>query len=137
MKKGRLSADEIQRMLDEAKRYEQEDQQQRDRVEAKNRLEAYLFQVKQSLDEHGDKLSADDKQHGLQLVNKTLEWVENNQLAEKAEYEDQLKEVQNECSKLMSKLHQQSTGQQQSPNDASCGRQFNRNSGGPTVEEVD
>lgn len=132
--KGRLSADEIQRMLDEAKRYEQEDQQQRERIEAKNRLEAYLFQVKQSLDEHGDKISADDKQRGLNLVQKTLQWVETNQLADKSEYEDQLNEVQNECSKIMAKLHQQQSGPQP-PNN--CRNPSQSNYSGPTVEEVD
>lgn len=139
--KGRLNADEIQRMLDEAKRYEQEDQQQRERIEVKNRLEAYLFQIKQSLEEHGDKLSDDDKQQGLNIVNKTLEWLESNQLADKSEYEDQLKEVQNECSKIMAKLHQQQQSDQQKPQNAgSCGRQneqFYNKYSGPKVEEVD
>ncbi|CAD5219988.1 unnamed protein product [Bursaphelenchus okinawaensis] len=131
--KGRLSQSEIQRMLDEAKKYEQEDQRQRDRVDARNKLEAYLFQVKSSLDEYGDKLSADDKQMARETCDRILQWVENNQTAEKEEYDDQLKEAQSVCTKILAKLHQQGQG-----GPSTCGQQNGGfNAQGPSVEEVD
>uniref|UniRef100_A0A1I7SRH2 Heat shock protein 70 n=2 Tax=Bursaphelenchus xylophilus TaxID=6326 RepID=A0A1I7SRH2_BURXY len=133
--KGRLSQSEIQRMLDEAKQYEEEDRRQRDRVDARNRLEAYLFQVKQSLDEHGDRLAPEDKQMAKETCDRILQWVENNQTAEKEEYEDQMKEAQNICTKILSKLHQQPQG-----GASTCGQQsggFGGQASGPTVEEVD
>ncbi|CAD5216078.1 unnamed protein product [Bursaphelenchus okinawaensis] len=132
--KGRLSQSEIQRMLDEAKKYEEEDRRQRERIEARNRLEAYLFQVKQSLDEYGDRLSPDDKKMAKDTCDRILNWVESNQTAEKEEYEDQLKEAQTTCTKILSKLHQQPQGA------SSCGQQsggFGGQASGPTVEEVD
>uniref|UniRef100_A0A914DTY1 Heat shock protein 70 n=1 Tax=Acrobeloides nanus TaxID=290746 RepID=A0A914DTY1_9BILA len=138
--KGRLSQTEIDRMLNDAKKYEREDQEQRERVEARNRLESYLLSVKQALGDYGDKLPAEDRQKGNELVEQTLRWVENNQTAEKAEYEDQLKEVQTTCSKIMEKLHQQGGhGQRSGPQD--CGQQYGGQQfggqSGPTVEEVD
>ncbi|KAI1711905.1 hsp70 protein domain-containing protein [Ditylenchus destructor] len=133
--KGRLSQAEIERMVREAKEYEEQDRQQRDRVDARNRLEMYLYQIKQSAEEYGDKLSPTDKQTVLDICDRTLKWVENNQAAEKEEYDDQLKEVQNTCSKIMAKIHQ---GQQQ-PGGPSCGQQYGAQGGGsgPQVEEVD
>ncbi|CAD5226938.1 unnamed protein product [Bursaphelenchus xylophilus] len=133
--KGRLSQSEIQKMLDEAKKYEEEDRRQRDRVDSRNKLEAYLFQVKQSLDEYGDRLGDDDKKTARDTCDRILQWVEHNQTAEKEEYDDQLKEAQNVCTKILSKLHQQGQG-----GPSTCGQQnggFNPQTGGPTVEEVD
>jgi len=135
--KGRLSQAEIQRMLDEAKRYEAEDRQERERIEARNRLEAYLFQVKQSLADHGDKLPAEDKSRAQELCEQSLRWVESNQTADKSEYDHQYEEVQRECSRILAKLHQQGGGAQMP---GSCGQQFGsgqQQPGGPTVEEVD
>ncbi|KAI1727487.1 hsp70 protein [Ditylenchus destructor] len=133
--KGRLSQAEIERMVREAKEYEEQDRQQRDRVDARNRLEMYLYQIKQSAEEYGDKLSPTDKQTVLDICDRTLKWVESNQAAEKEEYDDQLKEAQNTCSRIMAKIHQ---GQQQSSG-PSCGQQYGaQGSGsGPQVEEVD
>ncbi|KAF7634260.1 hypothetical protein Mgra_00006337 [Meloidogyne graminicola] len=143
--KGRLSQSEIQRMLDEAKRFEAEDLKQRERVDSRNKLEQYLYQVfylilflililkkvKNSLEEYGDKLSATDKEQAKEIVDKTLHWLDSNQTAEKDEYDDQLKEAQRVLSKIMSKLHQQQDGPQNGGG-ANYG-----NTGGPKVEEVD
>ncbi|KAE9547787.1 hypothetical protein FO519_009002, partial [Halicephalobus sp. NKZ332] len=133
-----LSPEEIQRMLDEAKKYEAEDQAQRDRVDSRNRLEQYLYQVKSALNDYGDKLSADDKSTASSFIDENLRWVENNQMAEKAEYEDKLNEVQNTLGKYMSKIHNQGEAQTGPQN---CGQQYSNQYGngydGPKVEEVD
>ncbi|KAI6238077.1 Heat shock protein 70 B2-like protein [Aphelenchoides fujianensis] len=135
--KGRLSQAEIQRMLDDAKRFEEDDRRERERIDARNRLEGYLFQVRQSLDEHGDRLPADDRQTARQLCDDALRWIEANQTAEKAEFDDRFNELQTTCSRILSKLHQQPAGGAQ-PN-GSCGQQFGGfgQPSGPTVEEVD
>uniref|UniRef100_A0A914QEZ2 Heat shock protein 70 n=1 Tax=Panagrolaimus davidi TaxID=227884 RepID=A0A914QEZ2_9BILA len=136
--KGRLSQDEIQRMLDEAKKYEAEDREQRERVDARNRLEQYLFQVKSALSDYGDKLPADDRSSANQLITENLSWIDNNQMAEKSEYEDKLNEVQNILGKVMAKLHGQGGQDQQQPGQG-CGQQYGQqfNNDGPKVEEVD
>ncbi|CAG9560706.1 unnamed protein product [Danaus chrysippus] len=122
--KGRLSQAEIDRMVSEAERYKEEDERQRERVSARNQLEAYIFNVKQAIEDAGDKLSQTDKDTVRNECDETLKWLDNNVLAEKEEYEHKLKEIQRVCSPAMSKMHGASNNYQQ-------------NNTGPTVEEVD
>ncbi|XP_032511123.2 heat shock protein 68-like [Danaus plexippus] len=123
--KGRLSQAEIDRMVSEAERYKEEDERQRERVSARNQLESYIFNVKQAIDDAGDKLNQQDKDTVRNECDETLKWLDNNVLAEKEEYEHKLKEIQRVCSPLMSKMHGASNGN------------YQQNHTGPTVEEVD
>ncbi|KAI6175945.1 hypothetical protein M3Y97_00745700 [Aphelenchoides bicaudatus] len=111
--RGRLSQSEIQRMLDEAKRFEAEDQRERDRIEARNKCETYAYQCRQSLDEYGSRLSSEDKDQVENACKRAIGYVEQNQQASKEEYDYQFEECQRICSKIMSKLHQ--TKWRQSP----------------------
>jgi L1 cell adhesion molecule like protein len=135
--KGRLSKDEIERMLNDAKKYEEEDRLERERIDARNKCEAYAFQVKQSLQGYGDKLPAEDRQRAQEACEQTLRWLENNQTADKAEYEHQYKELDGTCSRILSKLHQPQGGQQMPGSGPTCGQQYGQSGAGPTVEEVD
>ncbi|KAF8796861.1 Heat shock protein 70 B2 like protein [Argiope bruennichi] len=129
--KGRLSKEEIERMLNEAKQYEREDAEQRERVQARNSLESYVYSVKQAADSASDdRLSASDKAKVKQSCDTIIQWLDNNTLAEKEEIEHKMKEVQSELSPIMMKLHQggqQNMGSSQSANAST----------GPTIEEVD
>lgn len=125
--KGRLSKDEIDRMLAEAEKYQQEDEKQRERVSARNQLESYVYSVKQAVNESGEKLSSADKEKVNQKCEDTIRWIDNNSLAEKDEFEYKLKEAQQECSPIMTKLHQTTDSRNTSKSSRS----------GPTVEEVD
>uniref|UniRef100_A0A1B6FJL5 Heat shock protein 70 n=2 Tax=Cuerna arida TaxID=1464854 RepID=A0A1B6FJL5_9HEMI len=116
--KGRLSKAEIERMLNEAEKYKEEDDKQRNRVSGRNRLESYTFSVMQALDDMGGKLNASDKMKARDACQDTLSWLEHNTLAEKEEYDDKYRELQRICSPVMVKLH--------SAGDS-----------GPIVEEVD
>uniref|UniRef100_A0A8D8WWM0 Heat shock protein 68 n=1 Tax=Cacopsylla melanoneura TaxID=428564 RepID=A0A8D8WWM0_9HEMI len=104
--KGRLSKDDIDRMLAEAEKYKAEDEKQRERVVAKNKLESYAFAVKQAAEDAGTKLPDADKKTVSDACSATLTWLEGNSLAEKEEFEDRLKALQQTCSPLMTKLHQ-------------------------------
>ncbi|XP_066992355.2 heat shock 70 kDa protein cognate 2 [Anabrus simplex] len=123
--KGRLSKEEIDRMLAEAEKYREEDEKQKEKVSARNQLEAYTFGVKQAVeDAAAGKLTEEDKKLVQEKCAATLSWLDSNTLAEKEEYEDKLKALQKGCGPIMMKLH---GGAQQG---ASGGK-------GPTVEEVD
>ncbi|CAG9861013.1 unnamed protein product [Phyllotreta striolata] len=123
--KGRLSKAEIDKMLSEAEKYAAEDEQQRQRITARNQLEGYIFSAKQAAeDAPADKLSPEDKKLVQDKCSAVLSWLDANQLAEKDEYEHKLKELQQECSPIMMKLHQ--GGQSSAPTGQ-----------GPKVEEVD
>ncbi|KAL1451969.1 hypothetical protein WDU94_006293 [Cyamophila willieti] len=125
--KGRLSNEEIERMINEAERYKDEDEKQKERIAARNNLEAYLFQVKQALDDAGSKLSEAEKNSCRAECDATLKWLDNNTLADKEEYQDKLQQLQKSCMPLMSKIHGAGSARGDMPH----------RSGGPTVEEVD
>jgi len=129
--KGRLSKEEVDRMVHEAEQHRAEDDEQRAKVEARNSLEAYAFQMKNIVDEPNlkEKLSDADKNTILNKSNEVLAWIDGNQLASKEEFEYQKKELENICRPIMTKLHQGDSGspQQQNPSGYT----------GPTVEEVD
>ena len=126
--KGRLSKEEIDRMVNDAERYKEEDDKQRDKVAARNKLESYVFSVKQAVGDAGDKLSDSEKEQANKECEQAIKWLDNNTLAEKDEYEHKLDELQKVCSPLMMKLHGGSQSQDQHAGHG--GR-------GPTVEEVD
>lgn len=122
--KGRLSQEEIERMLSEAEQFKEEDSKQRDRVAARNNLESYIFNIKQTVDEHGDKLSSDDKEKIKSACDESLKWLDSNSLAEKEEFVSHLEELQKTASPIMAKLHP-------------GGGQNGQSDSGPKVEEVD
>merc|ERR1712214_201650 len=83
--KGRLSKEEIERMVNDAEKYKQEDEAQKDRVQAKNELESYAFQMKQTVedDKVKDKISADEVKTICDACDEAIKWLDNNQTAEK------------------------------------------------------
>merc|ERR1711988_146469 len=91
--KGRMTADEIERLVSEAEKYKAEDEANRARVESKNSLENYVFQIKNSINDEklADKVSAEDKTKVLDAVNSTTQWLDSNQTAEKEEFEEKQK----------------------------------------------
>ncbi|CAG9120730.1 unnamed protein product [Plutella xylostella] len=103
--RGRLSQAEIDRMLADAERYKSEDEKQMKRIAARNQLEAYIFSVKQAVDEAGDKLSDQDKSTAKNECDEALKWLDNNNLADQEEYEHKLKELQRVCSPIMTRMH--------------------------------
>jgi len=143
--KGRLSKDEIERMVSDAEKYKKEDETQRDRIAAKNSLESYCFNMKTTINDEklADKIDADDKKKITDTIEDTLKWMETNQLAEKEEFEHKLKEVEKICSPVMTKLYGGAPGGGMpggmpggfpggaGPQPGAGG------SAGPTIEEVD
>lgn len=70
---GRLSQDEIERMILEAERFADEDKEARERIEARNGLETYAFSLKNQLEDDrglGGKIDEDAKE----AVSKTLRY---------------------------------------------------------------
>jgi len=131
--RGRLSQADIDRMVADAEKFKDEDEKQRERVVARNSLESYIFNVKQAVEEAKDKLPQSEKDTVLNTCNDSLKWLDNNSLAEKEEFEHQLKELQKTTSPIMSKLH----GSNQSQGQAGSEGQTSHSNAGPTVEEVD
>merc|ERR1711966_380803 len=96
--KGRLSQEEIERMVNEAKEFEEEDRKLKEKIDAKNALESYIYNIK-------DKLTDDDKETLENLVKETTEWIDENQNSDKEEFEEKQKEVEKTVNPIMSKLY--------------------------------
>merc|ERR1712007_318186 len=73
--KGRLSQEEIERMVQEAEEYADEDQKVKDRIDGRNGLEGYLYQVKNTVeDKMADKFDDDDKETVMTAVQDAMDW---------------------------------------------------------------
>ncbi|KAJ5105172.1 hypothetical protein NUU61_002519 [Penicillium alfredii] len=92
--KGRLSKEEIERMLAEAEKYKAEDEAEASRIQAKNGLESYAYSLKNTLGEGKLQISDDDKKKVEDKISEIINWLDNNQTAEKDEYESQQKELE-------------------------------------------
>jgi len=112
--KGRLSEEEIERMVKEAELYADEDKKVKERIDAKNGLESYLYNLKNQLEDEekgiADKISAGDKKELQDLVDETLDWLEDNPEAEKEDYDEKMKEVENVSNPIMRNVYSQGEG---------------------------
>merc|ERR1719479_625719 len=74
--KGRLSKEEIGRMVNDAEKFKAEDDKQKDRVSAKNNLESYCFNMKTTIEDEKvkDKIGDDDKKKILDKCDETIKW---------------------------------------------------------------
>ena len=108
---GRLSAEEIDRMVREAELHKEEDEKFKKVIEAKNGLENYIYSIKNSVNDESlkDKLDETDKQTMLDKSNEMNTWLDANQSASVEEYEEKKKELEGVCMPIMSKLYSQNT----------------------------
>jgi heat shock 70kDa protein 1/2/6/8 len=106
--KGRLSKEEIERMLSEAEKYKEEDELEAARIGAKNGLESYAYSLKNTLNDSkvDEKLDPSDKEKLKTEIDKTVGWLDDNQTATKDEYEDQQKALEAVANPIMMKFYQ-------------------------------
>ncbi|KAL1335255.1 hypothetical protein HN51_064182 [Arachis hypogaea] len=142
--KGRLSKDEIEKMVKDAERYRAEDEEVKKKVEAKNSLENYAYNMRNTIRDEkiAGKLSAEDKGKIEKAVEDAIEWLEGNQMAEVDEFEDKQKELEGICNPIIAKLYQGGGGG--GGEDAPMGGAHDMPAGGssdsgagPKIEEVD
>lgn len=144
--KGRLSKEDIERMVNEAEKYRTEDEKQKETVSAKNALESYCFNMKATMDEDNlkGKIAEADKTLIMDKCNETIKWLDGNQFAEKEEFEHRQKELEAICNPIITKLYQGAGG---APGGmpggfpggmpGAGGPAPGAGGAGPTIEEVD
>ena len=105
--KGRLSKEDIERMVQEAEKYKEEDEAHTKKIEAKNSLENYAYSMRNTINEDGvkDKIDAADKESIEKAVNEAISWLDSNQMAEQDEFEDKLKELEGICNPVIQKMY--------------------------------
>lgn len=143
--KGRLSKEDIEKMVRDAEKFKDEDDKQKDRISAKNALESYAFNMKATMEDEKlkDKISAEDKQKVMDKCNEVIRWIDANHLAEKDEFDHQLKDLEKTCMPIVTKLYQGAGGGMPEggmpggfPGAGGAGG-APKGGSGPTIEEVD
>jgi len=108
---GRLSEEDIDRMVREAEEFEEEDKLMKKRIDARNGLEGYAYNLKNTIndEEKGlkDKMSEEDAEALEEAITEVLDWLDENQEAELEEYEEKQKELEGISNPIMSKLYQE------------------------------
>ena len=112
---GRLSKEEIERMLKEAKEFEEQDKITKERIDAKNSFENYIYSMKNTVEDKekgiGAKLTEDEKETIGNALKEAQDWLNAKKKTKKDEYDSHLKDLQKICDPIIGKLYQQSGGQ--------------------------
>ncbi|KDO37859.1 hypothetical protein CISIN_1g041209mg [Citrus sinensis] len=144
--KGRLSKEEIERMVQEAEKYKAEDEEIKKKVEAKNSLENYAYNMSNTVrdEKFAGKLDPADKQKIEKAIDEAIEWLDGNQLVEVDELEDKLKELKGFCNPIIAKMYEGGAsgdvpmgGGAEMPGGGHGKAETGGASGGPKIEEVD
>ncbi|XP_030470948.1 heat shock 70 kDa protein [Syzygium oleosum] len=147
--KGRLSKEDIERMVQEAEKYKAQDEEVKKKVDAKNALENYAYNMRSTVrdDKFAGKLDPADKQKIEKAIDEAIEWLDRNQLAEVDELEDKLKELEGLCNPIIAKMYQGGPGGSDVPMGGGAdmpgggyskpGSRGSSGGAGPKIEEVD
>jgi len=142
--KGRLSKEDIERMVNDAEKFKADDEKQKERISAKNGLESYCFNMKTTLDDEKvkDKISEDDMKTIIDKCDEAIKWLDANQLGEVEEFNEKQKEVESVCNPIITKLYQGAGGMPDMGGmggmpGADAAAAGGAGGAGPTIEEVD
>ncbi|KAF8402891.1 hypothetical protein HHK36_010983 [Tetracentron sinense] len=102
---GRLSKEEIEKMVQEAEKYKFEDEEHKKNVESKNALEYYAYNMRNTTKDEkiGAQLAPVDKKKIEDAIEEAIQWLDSNQLAEADEFKDKMKELESICNPIISK----------------------------------
>ena len=126
--KGRLSKEDIERMVQDAENHAEEDKLRMERVEAKNQFESYLYNTRNSIREEKVKEALGDTTNIEEWIKEGIEWLESNSDATKEQYDEKQKLYEDKIKPVMMKLYE---------NSGMGATSATSETGGPKVEEVD
>jgi len=151
--KGRLSKEDIERMVSEAEKFQAEDEAARQTIEARNALENYAYSMRNTIDDEKfkDKIPSEDKDKLNTAVQDVISWLESHQDESKETYEGKMKEVEGICNPIITKMYQAAGGAPGGmpdfgaaggmPDFGAAGADFGASDSsdkkGPKIEEVD
>jgi L1 cell adhesion molecule like protein len=129
--KGRLSKEDIERMIEEAEKFKEIDLKNKENVEAKQKLESQLFQIKNEIaTTYKDKLSDEIKSNLDKYIKEIESWLDSNPSSEKSEYENKITELESKFKEITSLYQSESKENVNKDNDDDDGP-------GPQIEEID
>ena len=133
--KGRLSSEDIERMVQEAEDFKEEDQQIQEKIEAKNKLEAFIFQLKTITENEmmKEKLNESENEQIKKTIEETDQWLMNDEVTKEG-YEKKYDELNQQLNPILMKIQSSPEGEQASPFTSG---QPEQHASGPVVDEVD
>ena len=140
---NRLSSEEIEKMVQEAAKYKAQDDELKSKIEAKNHLESYIYQLSSSLEESNIKTKSDPNDLDLinQKINAVKQWLQQTDIGSvvKEEYENKQKEIEQIARPIFEKLMQSGIPSNQPGQTSQSGQsnQFDQTNDGPKIEEID
>jgi len=111
--KGRLSAEEIERMLKDAEQYAEQDKAAKETIDARNSFEGYAYSMKNTIEDEeklGSKIGAEDKETISKAVQEAIDWLDEHKEATKEELDDKKKELEQVCNPIISKVYEKTGG---------------------------
>ena len=141
--KNRFTADQLRDMVEEAKKFAEEDKNNKERLDARNDVENYAYNVRNTTNTETFKAKIGEENYKKisDIVVETIHWVEQNQELTKEEYVNKQKEVEEKITPLLMDAYKQDTPQQDIPNTEDFGQTTGKKPGkkpkAPVVEEVD
>jgi molecular chaperone DnaK (HSP70) len=139
--KGRLSDAEIERMVREAEEFAEQDAAEKGNVEARNQLEAYLYNLKNSINDTLEgKLEESDREELSKAIEDALVWLEDNPAAVKEDCDEKQKSVESLANPILKKAYESAAGGVGGGDDDFMGADLDGagdHMDEPSVEEVD
>ena len=126
--KGRLSKEQIESMLKDAEKFKKDDEENKSRIESRNELENFAYNMKNTINNENVKLNDKDKTKIKDSVEDALKWLESNQMASKEEYKAKLDDLMNITNPIVSAMYNDTPSKPAN---------FNTSSAEPVVEPVD
>merc|ERR1711936_1456286 len=115
---NRLTPEEIQKMVDDAEKFAEEDKLVKETTEAKNGLESYAYSLKRQIDDKeqlGGKISEEDKEKIQSIVDEKLEWLKDHDEASVEEFNSVKKEIEEIANPIIEKLYQNAPPSEEEP----------------------
>ena len=112
--KGRLSKEEIEQMLQDAEAFKEQDKLSKEKIDAKNSLESYIYSMRNTIEDPeklAKKLDEEDKKTIKDAIKDSQEWLDKNAEASKEDFESQLKEIEGICNPIVSKAYKAGGGE--------------------------
>merc|ERR1711896_68133 len=137
--KGRLSDADIERMVNEAKEFEEQDNKARERVDSRNALESYCYSLKNTMAEgtFAEAVGEASKAELETKVQETMQWLDTAEHAEKEEFDSMLAELEAICNPIVQKMYAAAGGAPPEGGMPDMGGGGDAGGAGPTIEEVD
>lgn len=110
---NRLSPEDIERMINDAEKFADEDKKIKERVDAKNEIESYAYSLKNQINDKeklGAKLGDEDKEKITEAVDETIKWLESNAEADAEAFKEKKTELEGIVQPIMTKLYESTGG---------------------------